>query len=128
MRSIFIQSFMLIPLVVSKLCPRQEKRTYGRSYEWSFIGCFLCLKVSNKRTKEPNNTDGMNKITQQVSSPVSEVPNKCPLVRPDRRTDKAVTICFREHKIIIFYCVNIQNSMAILTCDSCSKAKKKISF
>jgi hypothetical protein len=30
MRSIYLQSFMLIPLVVSKLCPGQEKGTDGR--------------------------------------------------------------------------------------------------
>jgi hypothetical protein len=31
MRSIYLQSFMLIPLVVSKLCPGQEKGTDGRT-------------------------------------------------------------------------------------------------
>jgi hypothetical protein len=30
-RSINLQSFMLIPLVVSKVCPGQEKRTDGRT-------------------------------------------------------------------------------------------------
>jgi hypothetical protein len=62
---------------------RTDGRTDGRSYEWAFIGYFFCLKVPNKTTKVPNNTDGMNRITQQVSIRVFKVPNKCPFVRPD---------------------------------------------
>jgi hypothetical protein len=65
-------------------------RKDGRSYEWAFIGYFFCLKVPNKTTKVPNNTDGMNRITQQVSIRVFKVPNKCPFVRPDGLTDGQV--------------------------------------
>jgi hypothetical protein len=35
MRSIYLQSFMLIPLVVSKLCPGQEKGTDGKTDGWT---------------------------------------------------------------------------------------------
>jgi hypothetical protein len=69
MRSIYLQSFMLIPLVVSKLCPGQEKGTDGRKDGRTRRRLYALPKVFEKHNKTGMCIDqvGMLKVNAKYS-------------------------------------------------------------